>query len=355
VSSSETPSPDLSLGEIAARVGGTVTGDPSLRIRGVGDLWSAQAGDISFVADRTYVEALRQSGASAVLAPPGLAIDRPTVVVEKPELAFTQVLRLFAPPWPCPPPGVHPTAVVETDLPPSVAVGAHAYVGPRTRVGERTAIFANVFIGPDCQVGEDCVLWPGVVVRERTTIGRRVIIHPNATLGADGFGYQFTDGRHEKVPHLGTVTIEDDVEIGAGVCIDRAKAGKTVVGAGTKIDNLVQIGHNVKIGRNVILVAHVGIGGSTTLGDYVVLGGKVGVNDHVHLGDRMQAAACSCISKDIEPGLVVNGIPALEVREYMRQQALVRRLPKLQEKVAELTKQVHELKQPIHDLQTRRT
>lgn len=340
----------FTLGQLAELLKGTLAGPADLPISGVGDLAQAEENQITFISDKKYLPDLAQTRARAVVTSKNIPVDKPAIIVDRPELAFAALLELFAPPLPHPAKGIHPTAVVETDLDPSVAVGAHACIGPNTTIGENTVIYPNVTIGPDVTIGKDCILWPGVVVRERVRIGDRVVIHGNAVLGADGFGYNFMDGKHIKISHIGTVLVEDDVEIGAGACIDRAKAGATIIGRGSKIDNLVQIGHNVKVGPHSILVAQVGIAGSTTLGSYVVLGGKVGVRDHVKIGDQAQAAACCCISKDVPPGLVVNGIPAIDNRDYLRQHAALRRLPELAVRVTELTKKIHELEQTIHDL-----
>ena len=342
------------LAELAKILAGTVQGDKELLITGVNDLTGAVEGDISFVTDAKYVKMLVESAASAVVAPPGLKVDRSAIIVARPDLAFARLLELFARPLPHPARGIHRTAVVECKLPASVAVGAYATIGADTVIGENTVIYPHVYIGPNVTIGDDCIIWPGAVIRERVSIGHRVILHPNVTIGGDGFGYNLVDGRHRKICHIGTVIIEDDVEIGAGSCVDRAKAGATVIGAGTKIDNLVQIAHNVKIGAHSIIVAQVGIAGSASLGQYVVLGGQAGVVDHISVGDGVVAAARCVLMKSIPPGLVVSGVPARDRREHLRQQAHVARLPKLVEKVAELTKRVAELEQTIHDLKNRR-
>lgn len=347
-------SKSATLAELAKYLGGQLVSpaDGAMILSGVADLDTAEATQISFVSDKTYLPKLAASSAGAVVIAKDLSVNRPAIVVDRPDLAFAALLDWFAPPLPHPL-GVHPSAIVDGTLAANVAVGPNVVIGAGSTIGERSIIHANVTIGPNVTIGSDCTIWPGVVIRERCQIGNRVTIHPNVTIGADGFGYNLVAGKYKKITHIGIVVIEDDVEIGAGSCIDRAKAGATVIGTGTKVDNLVQIGHNVRIGANVILVAQVGIAGSTTLGQYVVMGGKVGVRDHVSVGDKVQVAACSCISKDIEAGQVVGGTPAQDVREFYRQQAQVRRLPELAGKVSELTKQVHELKQAIHDLQTR--
>ncbi len=338
------------LSELADRLGGRLDGDGDLLISGVNDLASSLKGEISFVTSGKYRDALATSAASAVVVPPDLKADRPSIVVDRPEVAFSVLLGVFAPPVARPEAGVHVRAVAETDLPPSVAVGANSYIGPRTTIGENTVIHPNVFIGSDVAIGSDCVIWPGTAIRERVTIGDRVIIHLNVSIGGDGFGYDFIDGKHVKIPHIGTVIIGNDVEIGCGTTIDRGKCGATRIGSGTKVDNLVQIAHNIKIGRNVILVAHVGIGGSATIGDYAVIGGNASVKDHVNLGNGVKVAAMGGVTKDIGPGLAVNGIPAYDSRQYLRDTALVRKLPQFVETMTRLDKQVDELKQAIHDL-----
>ncbi len=348
-----TPSPQAvptyRLSQLAAMVAGRLAGPADPVITGIADLATAQEGQISFVTTEKYLADLAASKATAVLVRPDMRVERPAIEVERPDLAWAALLDVFAPPLPHPQPGVHPSAVVETQLDPSVAVGAHACIGPRTRIGANTVIHPNVTIGPDVQIGRDGVIWPGVVIRERVTIGDRVIIHPNAAIGADGFGYNLIDGRHRKIAHIGTVVIEDDVEIGACSCVDRAKAGATVIGHGTKIDNQVQIAHNVRIGPHSVLAAQSGIAGSSTLGRYVVLAGKAGISDHLTVGDGVRGTAGCSICKSLPPGAVVSGLMAYDHRQYLRHHALVRRLPELAEKVQELSNELYELRQAIHD------
>lgn len=343
------------LVELGLIVCGEVAGDLRLPIHGVSDLAGAVEGEISFITDAKYLAQLKQSKASAVLAPANIPIDRHAIIVDRPELALVKLLNLFAPPPPNPEPGLHPTAVVESPLPASVAVGANSYVGAGTTIGENTIVYPNVYIGPEVAIGCDCTIWPGVVIRERITIGKGVIIHPNATIGGDGFGYNFLDGRHHKIPHIGTVIIEDDVEIGSCTCVDRAKMGATVIESGAKLDNLIQIAHNVRIGRCAVLAGQVGIAGSVSVGQYVVMGGAAGAQDHVSIGDRTQMAAKSEASKDLPADSKVKGWPAIEIGEYQRQQVRIRRLGTAFKRLSELTKRVDELEQTIHDLKGKRT
>jgi UDP-3-O-[3-hydroxymyristoyl] glucosamine N-acyltransferase len=260
-------------------------------------------------------------------------------------LGIAEVLGCFMPPLPHPPVGIDPTALVAD----GVSLGAETAIGPRVliqrdvTIGPRTKIHAGAVIAMETKIGEDCVIWPNVVIRERCRIGNRVVIHPNATIGADGFGYNFDETRFRKIPHIGTVRIEDDVEIGANSCIDRGKCAETVIGRGTKIDNLVQIAHNVRVGENCCLAAHVGIAGSTELADYVTLAGKVGVKDNIRIGSRVQVAACSCIAGDIEDGQIMLGVPAKPKNEFFREHLAVRRLPKALADIRDLLKRMERL------------
>ncbi len=235
-------------------------------------------------------------------------------------------------------PGVHPTAVVDPTARSgaNVSIGPHAVIGPQTQIGDDTVLQAGVFIGQGTRIGCDCVVWPHVVIRERCFIGNRVIIHPNTTIGADGFGYEFVGGRHVKVPHIGNVVIEDDVEIGANSCVDRAKFSSTRIGAGSKIDNQVQIAHNVEIGQGSILAGQVAVAGSAKIGPYCVLAGRAGVSDHSVLGSQVVVASSSCVTGVIPDKAQLAGIYAFDVKDWRRSQIAVRRLPKMVEQVREL-------------------
>lgn len=338
----------FTLKELAEIVSGTIEGNENLSVSGIGELREADDSEISFIFSEKYLPELARSKACAVIAGKGIAVDRAAIIVENPELAAARLFEIFAPPVPCPKKGIHKSAVVESDLPESVAVGANSFIGSGSRIGENTIIYPNVYIASEVDIGSDCVIWPGVAIRERITIGNRVIIHPNATIGTDGFGYIFAGGRHRKVTHIGRVHLEDDVEIGASVCIDRAKVGVTKIGEGTKIDNLVQIGHNTRIGKNSIIVAQVGIAGSADIGSYVVMGGRSGVSDHIRIGDRAKVAACSVAFKNVPAEGVVRGTPADDNHVWLRREAELRRLPK---KVAELRKKIDELEEAMHNSQ----
>ncbi len=334
------------LAEIAKWVGGVVRGDASTRISGVAGVDEADSSSIAWLADEKYAPQLKNSKAGAVVVPTHFgATPMPAILCDNPSLAIATILDKFAPPVPRPAAGVHPLALVSPSakLGREVAVGPFVVVGDEAVIGDRTVLHAHVFVGPEVRAGSDCEFWPGVVVRERCRIGNRVIIHPNCTIGADGFGYQYVGGRHRKIPQIGTVEIEDDVEIGANSTIDRAKFGATRIGRGTKIDNLVQVAHNVRVGPNCMIVAQCGIAGSTRLGQGVVLGGKVGLRDHIALGDGVQVAACACVSKDVPAGKTVIGSPAVEHEQFVRERAKVRRLPEMAEQLRALIKRVEQL------------
>lgn len=321
----------LSLGEIlalAARLAGETppqTDPPeaaSVQITGFAALEDAGPGDLSFFSNPKYLRAAERTAAAAVLVPLDFAGSLPCPVVRhaNPSLAFAFIAEALSPPPPAPEPGVHPSAVVEPGaaVDPAASVGPLAVISSGAVIGPGTVIGAGCFIGSGSRVGAGCFLHPGVKIREGCVLGDRVILHCGCVVGADGFGYEFKDGRHVKIRQAGGVIIGNDVEIGANTTIDRARFGNTRIGDGTKIDNLVQIAHNVVIGRGCIIVAGAMIAGSTRLGDYVTLGGQVGVAGHLTIGDRVMAGAQSGISKSIPAGTVVFGSPAEPMREAKR-------------------------------------
>ena len=268
------------------------------------------------------------------------------LVVDQADAAVSQVLALFAPPVPRPPEGVDAAARVDPTavLAAGVRIGPFVSIGARTRIGRNSVVHAGVYIGDDGVVGEDCELFPNVVIRERCTLGNRVIIHANSTVGSDGFGYRWDGRKHAKVAQIGVVMIADDVEIGSNACIDRAKFSATVIGPGTKIDNLVQVAHNVRTGAHCLVVAQVGLAGSVTLGNGVVLGGQAAVRDHIKMGDGAMAAGCSGVAEDVEAKDVVSGVPARPHRQQLREQGSVRRLPELAQQVRKLNEEMRALK-----------
>ncbi|MGZ6099230.1 MAG: UDP-3-O-(3-hydroxymyristoyl)glucosamine N-acyltransferase [Myxococcaceae bacterium] len=337
---------ERSLAELAAHVGGTVEGDGRLRIVGLASLEEAGPGELSFYGNPRYRKELGTTRASAVLLPPGEPVTRTDVAwvrVGSPHLAFARLLALFHP-GPPPTPGVHPRAEVHPSarVDPSATVMAMAVVEAGAAVGARSVLWPGSYLGEGAQLGEDCVLQPGAIVRERCVLGRRVVLQPGVVVGSDGFGFVFDPSgpAHVKVPQVGTVRIEDDVEVGAGSCIDRATTGETVIGSGTKIDNLVQIAHNVRVGPLSILCAQVGISGSTEIGTGVVLAGQVGIVGHVRVGDGARVAAQSGVPHDVPSGATFSGYPAVERALWLRQSAALKQLPELLREVRELRARV---------------
>ncbi len=338
------------LGDIAKLIGVPAPGDPLLPISGLASLAEAGPGDLSLVGSEKYAKRAAASRAGAFIVqkrvklPPGF--ERPALVVDDADLAMARVQELFAPPVPRPPAGVDRGARVaaSASLGEGVAVGPNVFVGERVRLGARSVLHPGVYVGDDTTIGEDCQIFPNVVVRERVRIGNRVTIHAGSVVGSDGFGYRWDGARHAKVPQIGTVVIEDDVEIGSCVCIDRAKFSTTKIGRGSKIDNLVQVGHNVQVGPHCIVVGQVGLAGSCTLGAGVVLGGQTAVRDHTAMGDGSMAAACSGVVEDVEPKQVVSGTPAMPHRQSLREQAALRRLPDLVVQVRKLQEELEAMK-----------
>ena len=341
--------PARSLGELARLIGGDLEGDSSLEIRGFASLESAGPGDLSFVAAERHLGAARLSAAAALIAPPGLDLGgRPVIRVAQPYAAIAAVLSVFFP-QPAAAPGVHPTAYVADGarISPSATVDAFTVVGERSVIGDGAVLHPHVFVGPDCRVGEGSVLHPHVVLRERVELGRRVIVHPGSVLGADGFGYVFDGQAHRKIPQVGRVVVEDDVEIGANVTVDRATLGETVIGRGTKIDNLVQIGHNTVVGPATIIVAQAGIAGSCRIGRGVVIGGQVGLADHVAIGDGAQIGSQAGVHRDVPAGAGMIGTPAMAGSEGLRALAAIGRLPELLRELRALGRRMAALEQRL--------
>lgn len=345
--------PVITVAEIAALLEAEYVGDGELVLEGVETLELAGPSTLSWVGTAKLMKRAATSNAGALLIPEGSrAPSGITVIpVPDPDAALIQVLRRLAPAAASVPPGVDSTAVVgEGAKVEGVAVGAHVHIGEGAIIGAGTQLHPGVYVGAQTRIGRDCVLWPNVVVRERVTLGDRVILHPNVTIGADGYGYLFRDGKHQKIPQIGTVSIEDDVEIGANSTVDRAKSGVTRVGQGTKIDNLVQIGHNCDVGEHCIIVAQCGIAGSTTLGRYVVLGGQAGATDHVKIGDGVQIAAKSAVFNDIPDNVTVSGIPARDNRRNIREWVAVQRLPELLRDFRQLAKRLERMEKTFDAL-----
>ncbi len=342
----------MTLRQIAELVHGEVRGDPDRKISQVASVRAAEGDCLTWVSHGRYVAQLGDCRAGAVLVQRDFGpTPMPAILCDNIDQAVVDVLAAFAPELPGPAIGVHATAqVAETAvLGANVAVGENVVIAGDVRIGEGTVLYPGVAIGTGAAVGAGCRLWYNVVVRERCTIGDRVTIHSNTVIGSDGFGFQQRGGRHVRVPHIGAVRIGNDVEIGACCCVDRSKVGETVVGDGTKIDNLVQIAHNVVIGVNCLVCAQAGIAGSTRLGDYVVLGGQVGLRDNIVLQDGVVVAACSSVAHDVPAGTMVAGRPAVEGRRFKRENATVRKLPELVAQLRELIRRVERLETAADD------
>jgi UDP-3-O-[3-hydroxymyristoyl] glucosamine N-acyltransferase len=346
----------MKLRDIASLLGGRIEGDPEAEIRDAAGLEDARPGDITFAAKASFVDKALASGASCVIlekADPRLATSgKSQLVVDDPQMAFVRLLEKFHPARAPAFRGASRLAFVceGARVAEDATVHAFAHIAEGATVGKRTVIHPGVFVGEGSIIGEDCVIHPNVTVREGVTMGNRVIVQAGAVIGADGFGYIFREGRHVKVPQVGGVIIEDDVEIGACTTIDRATTGNTVVGAGTKIDNLVQIAHNVKIGRGCVIVSQVGIAGSTVIGNYVTLAGQAAVADHARLADGVILAARGAVmpGAELKKG-AYGGAPAAPHRQWLRTAAVYERLPEIHKALMELEIRLSELERRVAD------
>lgn len=332
---------NTTVGELAALVGGTIEGGSgAMQINGAAAIADAVEGHVTFFGNARYLPVLKASKASAALVPLDFNDEIPAIRIKvaNPSLAFAQLLEKFAPAPVVYAPGVHPTAVIgdAVTLGQNVSIQPYVVIECGTTVGDGTVIGAHTFVGQDSKIGAGCTLHPNITIREGTLIGNRVIIQSGAVIGSDGFGYEFHQGRHVKIPQIGIVQIDDDVEIGANATIDRARFGRTWIQEGTKIDNLVQIAHNVTIGKHSIIVSQTGISGSSRLGNYVTLAGQVGLVGHIELGDQVVVGAKSGVSKNIPPKGKWFGIPAVPSDEFKRRLAYLNRLEKLNERVKKL-------------------
>jgi UDP-3-O-[3-hydroxymyristoyl] glucosamine N-acyltransferase len=328
--------------QIANLIGGTVIGDGSVSLSGIAPAVSAKPGDLTFAENDQYFARAEQSAASAVLVDSEFeSRNKALIKVPNARIGFARAMSIFFPEERFAG-GIHPTAVIASSarIASSAHVGAHCVIGENVRVGERVVLQGLNYVGNDCEIGEGTCLFPNVTLYARTQIGRNVRIHAGSVVGADGFGYVFDNGNHRKVPQVGCVIIQDEVEIGANVTIDRGALGPTIIGKGTKIDNLVQIAHNVTIGDHSLVVAQAGIAGSTRIGSYVTLAGQVGIAGHLKIGNRVTIAAQSGVMHDIPEGQKWFGSPAMPDRKMKRQVIAQQQLPDLLRRVAELEKRL---------------
>lgn len=336
------PNQALTAATIAQQLTGTVVGDGKLVLKGFAPADRAQPGDLTFAENENYLARAEQSAASAIIVDRANVPSRKTlIVVPNARIAFAQVLPMFFP-EPVFSPGIHPTAVVDPSacIGPDVHIGPHCYIGAKVTIGARSVLQGGNHIGTQCIVGEDVHLFPNTVLYALTEVGNRVRIHAGAVIGADGFGYVLDNGTHRKVPQIGNVILKDDVEIGANVTVDRGALGPTIIGKGTKIDNLVQIGHNVSLGEHCLLVAQAGVAGSSKLGNYVVLAGQVGIAGHLRIGSGVSVGAQSGVMHNIPDGEKWLGSPAQPDRQAKRVLVCLHQLPDLVRKVAELEKRL---------------
>ncbi len=336
------------LDEIAKFVNGKlICGRDDILISRISPSKDAKEGDISFIFDKHELKKISKTPlhASCIVLPEDIeGISCPKLIVENPKLAFARLLELFNPTT-LPPQGIHPTAIIgkNAKIGEGVSIDAYVVIGDEVEIGKGVVIYPLTNIGNKVIVGQGSILHPGVVIYDKVKIGKRVIIHSQTVIGSDGFGYIKTGDVHYKIPQKGEVVIEDDVEIGAGVTIDRATLGITIIGQGTKIDNLVQIGHNVQIGKNCIIVAQVGISGSVTIENNVTMAGRSAVSDHVTVKENTILTAQAVVMKDVGPNEIVSGFPARPHQKEMKIKALIQKLPLLVEKITVLEKKVAEL------------
>lgn len=333
------------LRDIAAAIQGNLIGDGDIPIHGIAGIQTAVEGQVSFVTHRSYLKHVPDCRASALIIGKKTSLDefkgKNVIVVDNPELAYITVAGMFLEEVSMSA-GIDPLAFVspEATVDRSASVGPFACIERNSRIGANVTVYPFSYIGPNVAIGEGSVIYPHVTIYRDTTIGKNVIIHANTVIAGDGFGYTWDGSKHAKIPQLGSVIIEDDVEIGANTAIDRASLEKTLIGKGTKIDNLVQVAHNVTIGQNSIIVSQVGIAGSAHIGNNVVLAGQAGVRDHVTVGDQVMAGGQTGITRDVPPGSLIWGTPHMPHKEWMKLQLYIRKLPALFEKIKEMEKKL---------------
>lgn len=339
--------------KIARLVDGEIVGDEKTSITGGAGIKEAGAEHVTFLANSKYMPLFESTEASIVLVPADFSIqsDKTLILTADPSYAFSLVMEALHPELQTHPQGIHPSAVLHesASVGENVSVGACAVIETGAEIGNNTIIYAGTYIGHNTRIGTDTIIYPNVTIRERCEIGDRVIIHSGTVIGADGFGFATIDGKHKKIPQLGTVKIEDDVEIGSNVSIDRARFDKTVIKKGAMIDNLVQIAHNVIIGENSIIVSQVGISGSTELGKNVILAGKVGVVGHIKIADNVMVGAKGGVSKSLtEPGQYW-GVPVKPIKQDMKEKAAIQKLPEALKKLRRLEKEIAILKNQLSE------
>jgi UDP-3-O-[3-hydroxymyristoyl] glucosamine N-acyltransferase len=337
------------LRELAEVVGGTVIGDEEVEISGVAAIEVARAGEITFIAHSKYLPKFAETKASAVIVSKEIpSSPMPLLCVANPYLAFAKILTLFSKKS-YQPKGIDPSAWINpaARMGQELTIYPFVYVGDRCRIGDRVTIYPGVYVGEDSSVGEESVLYPNVSIYPGTVIGKRVILHSGVVVGADGFGYVKEGEKNVKIPQLGTVEIEDDVEIGANTTIDRATLGRTIIHRGVKIDNLVQVAHNVVIGEDSIIVAQVGIAGSTKIGRNVTLAGQVGLADHIEIGDNVMVGAQSGVNQNLSANQGYSGSPALPHRDFLRAATVFPKLPEMRKTLIEIERRLKKIEEAL--------
>jgi UDP-3-O-[3-hydroxymyristoyl] glucosamine N-acyltransferase len=330
------------LADLHARVGGRIVGDGSVSISRICAIDDATPDALTFATDEKYYAAALSGKAAAILVDASVPVDesaatKPLLVIQNARAALASFLATLKTPRPRGP-FVHPSAVVEDGaiVGERVYIGAHAYVGAHAKIGDGTTISPHAFVGNDATIGDESWLHPHAIVHERCVTGARVVLHSGCVIGSEGFGWAFIEGRLERIPQVGNVVLEDDVEIGANTCIDRAQTGSTTIGQGTKIDNLVQIGHNCRIGKHCAIAAQTGFAGSTSVGDFVKIAGQVGTRGHMYIGSRSTVAGQSGVWGDVADGAMVSGNPARDHRETLRNEVNIRKIPDLLKRLTRL-------------------
>lgn len=330
---------ELTSAQIAEMLNGKLLGPEDIRIRGVAKIEEAESDQLAFVANVKYTKYLNSTRAGLILVSPGMSTSKAAVIeLEDPYTGFIRMIEYFHPKKARPSPGIHPTTVVETsaEIGKDVSIGPFCSIGSNAVIGDRTVIHPHVIVDPGVEIGKDCEIFSHVNLREDTKLGNRVIVQNGAVIGSDGFGFAPGEDGYRKIPQVGRVVIEDGVEIGANTTIDRATLGETIIRSGTKLDNLIQVGHNVVIGRQTVIAAQSGISGSTKVGDRCMIGGQVGLVGHLNIGDRVMIAAQSGLSNDVKAGEIVSGSPARPIQVWRRIEAALNRLPELIKRVRRL-------------------
>jgi len=339
---------EYTTGELAEKLGANLIGDARLKLYGLAPIEDAKKGDLAFLANKKYFKYIEKTKATAVIVPPEISsADTALLIHPQPYYAYALAVRLFYPDDGYYREGIHTNALIGENcgIDPSAHIGANVVIEDDVTIGENSRILPNCFIGRNSSLGRDCRIYPNVVIREKSEIGNGVIIHSGATIGSDGFGYAPKDGVHHKIPQVGRVVIEDNVEIGANCAIDRAAMGETRIGRGTKIDNLVQIAHNVKTGENCIIISQVGVSGSTKLGNNVILAGQAGLVGHIQIGDNVIVAAQSGIKDSLQENKTYLGSPAHEIMHQKRIEAIINKLPQYIKRIRALEQKLEDKEQ----------